>query len=97
MGRGLCRRVGRSLNTGVELDPRVSQRHLRAHSNAAADQGVHFCRLQESGQRSVSAAVGIHYLFVYDLTLFHIIQLELFGMSEMLKDLSVFKSNCDSH
>ena len=46
---GLCRRIGRTLNTGKELDPCDSQRHLGTHTNTAADQSIHFSRFQESG------------------------------------------------
>ena len=41
----LCRFISLPLHTGVKLDPRVSQRHLRAHTYTAADQGVYFGRL----------------------------------------------------
>ena len=45
----------------------------------------------------MTAAIGINNLFSYDLAILRIIQFELFGMSEMLKNLSIFISNCDSH
>ena len=93
----LCRRIRRTLHAGIESDASVSQRHLRTHTDPAANQSVNFCSLQETGKRAVAAAVGIHDLFSDDLSVFNIIQLELLGMSEMLKDRSVFISHCDSH
>ena len=40
---GPCCHICRSLNTSIELDPCISQRHLRAHANPSADQRVHLC------------------------------------------------------
>ena len=45
----------------------------------------------------MSASVRVYNLFSYDLAVLSIIQFELFGMSEVLKNFSVFISNCDSH
>ena len=39
----------------------------------------------------------INDLLINDLTLFSIVQLELLGMVEVLKDFSVFVCDCDSH
>ena len=92
-----CRLVRVSLHAGVELDADVGQRHLRAHADAAANQRVDLGRLQKSGQRSVATPVGINDLRSRKLSVFHIVQLELLGVTEMLKDLSVLISNRDSH
>ena len=93
----LCRLVRASLHAGVELDADVGQRHLRAHADAAANQRVDLGRLQESRQRAVPASVGINDLLSRDFSVFYIVQLELFRMSEVLKNLSVVISNRDSH
>lgn len=45
----------------------------------------------------MSASIRVYDLFSYDPAVLDIIQFELLGMSEMLKNLSVFVSNCDSH
>ena len=92
-----CCRVRRALNTGIEFYTRIGQRHLRAHADATADQRVNFRCLKESGQRAVSASIGVYYLFSCDPAVLCVIQLELFGMTEMLEDFSVFIGDCDSH
>ena len=61
-----CCRVRRALNTGIEFYTRIGQRHLRAHADATADQRVNFRCLKESGQRAVSASIGVYYLFSCD-------------------------------
>ena len=45
----------------------------------------------------MSRAVGAHDLFIYDLALVSVVELELLRSAEMLKDLSVFIGYCDSH
>ena len=87
----------RALHTGIERDARVSQCHLRAGSDPAADQGVDLCSLQEASQCAVSVAVGVDYLCSDDLAVFYVVYLELFGMSEVLKYHAVFICYCDSH
>ena len=97
LGKSLRCFVSRPLNPGIKSDPGIRERHLRAHTDPAADQGVSLCRLQETRQRAVSASVGIYDLLICDLTVLNVIQLKLLRMAKMLKDLSVFKRNCDSH
>lgn len=93
----LCRCVSGPFYTGVELDARVSQRHLRPHTDASADQGINLSRLKESGKGAVPVPVRFDYLLVYNVAFFGVIQLKMFGMSEMLKNFSVFIRNCNSH
>jgi hypothetical protein len=92
-----CCRVRRALNTGIEFYTRIGQRHLRAHADATADQRVNFLCLKESGQRAVSASIGVYYLFSRDPAILRVIQLELLRMSEMMENLSIFVGDCDSH
>ena len=93
----LCRSVRGSLHTGVKLNARVGQRHLGTHTNPAADQSVDFGCLQETGQCAVAASVSVYNLFADDFPIRHVIHLELFGMTEMLEDLSIIVCDCDSH
>lgn len=79
-----------SLHAGIQTDPRVVQRHPRAHSDPAADQRLHAVRLQKARQRSVSAALCADHRFLRHLSILCLIQLEALTMSEMLKNLSVF-------
>ena len=92
---GCC--VRRTGHAAVELDARLCQCILSAHADAAADQGVHLRGFQETGQRAVPAAVGGHDLLRDDPPVLHVVQLELLRVAEMLKDLSVFIGDCDSH
>ncbi len=93
----LCRCVSGPFYTGVEFDARVSQRHLRPHTDSPADQGINLCRLKESGKGAVPVPVRIYYLLVYNAASFGVIQLKMFRMSEMLKNFPVFIRNCNSH
>ena len=96
-GQRLDRRVRGAVHAAVELDPGLSQRILCAHANAAADQRVRLRGFQKTGQRAVSAAVCGYNLLRDDLTALHVVELELLRVAEMLEDLSVFVSYCNSH
>ena len=72
-GKGLRRSVCRSLNAGIELDPRIGEGRLRSHADAAADQGIRLYRLQKACKRTVAASVCIHDLLSDDSVFFHII------------------------
>ena len=72
-GKGLCRFVRRSLNTGIQPDSGIGQRYLSTHADTAADQGIHSGCLQEACQGTVAAAVCIHNLFTNDLSILNII------------------------
>ena len=91
------RRVGFSADTAIELDARFGQCCLRTAADAAADQSVHAVLHQEACQCAVTAAVGIHNFRMEDLALRSLINLELLGMAEMLKNLAVFIGNCNFH
>ena len=84
-------------NTAVQSDARLGQRHLRAAANAAADQHIRAQRCQQPRQGTVAAAIGLNDLGSFDLTIFRIVHLELFGVAEMLEDISVCISYRNSH
>lgn len=65
--------ISRPLNPGIELNPGISQRHLSAHSNTAADQSIRSGCLQETCQGSMSAPIGIDNLLTLDSSAFRII------------------------
>lgn len=89
--------ICRALHAGIERDAGISQCHLRARSDPAADQSVDLCGLQEASQCAVSVAVGVDHLRSDDLAVFHVVYLELFGMPEVLKYHTVVIRYCDSH
>ena len=90
-------RVSGSGDAAIKLDPCFRKRSLGAHPNASADHSVRLRRLQETCKRAMPASVGRNNLLSNDFPVFHIIELKLFGMSEMLEDLSVFVRYCNSH
>ena len=95
--KSFCGLVRQSLNTGIEFNPSISHCHLSTHTDAATDQRIYLCCLQETGQCTMSTSIRVYYLLSCDSVFLHIIQLEPLGMTEVLEDLSVFVSDCDSH
>ena len=94
---GLHGCIGIALNTAVKFDSGVCQCHLSAAADTAADQNIGLQNRQYACQSTVTAAVGAYHLGVGDHAVLHIIYLEGRGVAEMLEDLSVFVSNCNSH
>ena len=91
------RRVSVPADTAVELDARFGECCLRTAADAAADQSIHAMLHQEACQRAVTAAVGINDFRMDDFAVRSFIKLELFGVAEMLKNLTVFIGNCNFH
>lgn len=89
--------VCRTLYAAVQGDAGLSQSHLRAAADAAADQRMDTLSLQKSGQRTVAAAHRIDDFRADDCAVFYFVNLELFRMAEMLKNLALFISNCNFH
>lgn len=84
-------------NAAEKLDAGLHKHALRTAADAAADYGIYIVAAQETGQGAMAASCGVCYLFVHDLCSFNVVELELFRMSEMLKNVSVFVSYCNSH
>ena len=84
-------------NAAVELDAGLSQCHLGTTADAAADQNVNTAAKEETCQSAVAAAVGVHDLGGYDGAVFHVVDLKLLGVAEMLEDQLVCVSNCNFH
>ena len=61
------------------------------------NQYVGIKRHQNRRKRAVSLAVGINNCAVCDFAVLHGIYLKLFGVAEMLKNLSVFMCYCNFH
>ena len=91
------RRVSFPADTAIELNSRFGQCCLGTAADATADQSVHAVLHQEACQCAVTAAVGIHNFRMEDLALRSLINLELLGVTEMLKNLAVFVGNCNFH
>ena len=86
-----------AMDATVELDTRLGQCHLCTAADAAADQRVYAVLHQKSGQRTVTAAVGVHHISTDDFAIRSFINLELFRMAEVLKNLTILIGNCDFH
>ena len=84
------RRVSVPADTAVELDARFGECCLRTAADAPADQSVHAVLHQEACQCAVTAAVGVNNFRMDDFAVRSFIKLELFGVAEMLKNLTVF-------
>ena len=89
--------VSRTGYASVQSDPHLSQSHLSARSNAAADQSIDTIGSQEASQSSVTTAIGRNYLRSNYLAILDLIDLKLLGMTKVLKNFTVFVSNCNLH
>ena len=97
LGQCLCGCVRETGHTAVKLNPSFGQRILCTHADASANQRVYLGGLQKACQCAVPAAVRRNDLLCNDLTILHVVELELLSVAEMLENLSVSVSYCDSH
>ena len=86
-----------TVDTTEKLDACLCQSHLRTAADATANEDVCIQRRKKSCQGAVAATVGIYYFCIYDLAILHLVELKLCGMTEVLKDLSVFVGYCNFH
>ena len=89
--------VCRPLHAAVQGDAGLSQSHLRAAADAAADQRIDALSLQKSGQRAVATAHRVDDFCTDDCTVFYFVNLKLFRVAEMLENLALFICNCNFH
>ena len=95
--QSVYRSISIAAYASVEPDTGFRQSHLSTASDAAADQRIDAMLHQKAGQRTVAAAIGVNDFGMSDFAVQDFVKLELLGMSEMLKNLSVFIGNCDFH
>jgi hypothetical protein len=84
-------------DTAKQLDAGTRKSHLCAASDTAADKYRYVLLREKSRQRTVTATARADHLGGYYRSVFHRIDFKLLGVSEMLKDLSVFISYCNFH
>ena len=90
-GKKSCNCVIRiSAAAAVKPDACLRQCVLSAATDAAADQSIDSVLNQKAGKSAMTAAIGIDHFCIGDRSVFHFINLKLFGVSEMLKNFSVF-------
>ena len=95
--QGLDRSVRVAGDPGVQGDARLCQCVPGAHTQAAADQGLHAGIPQKARQRAVSAAVGVQDLCPRHPAVFHLVHLELLRVAKVLKHGPVLIGHCDFH
>ena len=86
-----------SANTTEQLDACLGKSHLGTAANASADENINAEIGKQACQCAVTASVGVNDFCLYNNAILDIIHLELFGMTEMLEDFSVFVSYCNFH
>jgi len=89
--------VGIAAAATVKLNTCLSQGHLCTATDAATDQNICIQCAQNTGQGTVTAATGVDHFGCHNGAVLHFVNLELLGVTEMLEDLTVSISNCNSH
>ena len=89
--------IRRATNTAVKFDSCLCQCHLCSAADAAANKSINTERRKKSCQCSVTATIGVNHFTIYNFSAFYCVNPKLLGMTEVLKDLSVFISYCNFH
>ena len=89
--------ISLALCAGYDLDAGRRKCFAGMFADAAADQNINILFSQHSGKRSVALAVGGKHDRGDNAVVFHRVHLELFGLSEMLENFSVFVCYCNFH
>lgn len=90
-------RIGSAVYSRIQFDACLIEGHPGTAANTSADEHIHLQSRQETCQSSVAVARGIHHFLFDNLSVFHIINLHLTGMSKMLVHISILVSYCNSH
>ena len=93
----LDRCIARTADTAVKLNACTCKCYLSTTADTSADENVSTDDRQKSHKCSVSLTIGVDYFRGYDRIILNLINLKLLRVTEMLKDLSVFVSNCYFH
>ena len=75
----------------------MRKRHARSFAHAAANQRVYAQFPELPGQRAMPGAVALDDALGLNCAVFHIIELELPRVPEVLKDFSIVIGNRDTH
>lgn len=84
-------------HTAVKFDPCLSESLLCPSPNATANQHIHLPFRQKTRQSAVAAARRVHHLFIGNLSILCVVDLDLTGMSKMLKYHSILIRYRNSH
>lgn len=89
--------IGFTLYTAIEGYTGLSQCVLGTATDTATDKGIDFFFLQQSGQSAMTGTVAVQNMGFLYLIVFYSIDFELAGMTEMLKNKSIFIGNGNFH
>lgn len=91
------RRVAVARDTAVKLDAAFGKCRLCASADATANQRVRADRTQYARECAVPLTVRRNDLGIRNRAVFHRVDLELLGATEVSEDLSVFMCYCNFH
>ena len=91
------RRVAIARDTAVKLDAAFGKCRLCASADATANQRVRADRTQYARECAVPLTVRRNDLGIRNRVVFHRVDLELLGATEVSEDLSVFMCYCNFH
>lgn len=89
--------VGRAGKAAEQLNARLHQGYLRPGAEAAAENNIHSVLDQKAHQRPVALPIGGNDLAAQELTVFGLVDLELFGPAKVLEHLAILIRNCNFH
>jgi len=89
--------ISAAADAAEQLNARLAERRPGAAADPAADQDFHAVLFQKTSQCAMAAACGRHRLRLFYGSVFHFVNLKLFRVAEMLKNLSVLIGYCNSH
>lgn len=89
--------IGITADTAIDFNVCFMQSCLCTAANTAADQHICFDSRKHIYKCSVTGTVRVDYFAFYNFVIFHIIYLKLLRMTKVLKNRSIFISDCNSH
>lgn len=89
--------IGAASYTSIEGDSGFCQRILCAGANASTNQRVNVQIREQNCKCAMAAAFCAYNFCICNFPVCNVIYFELFGMPEVLKNISIFISNCNFH
>lgn len=89
--------VSTAVYAAEKLDASLSKSSLSTSADAAADEDINAVHSEEACKSAVTAAESWDNLLAHDFVVSNVVNLELFSVAEVLKDLTVFVSNRNTH
>jgi len=89
--------VSTAVYAAEKLNSCLSKSSLGTASDTAADENINAVHCQEACKSAVTASEGGDDFFSDDFIVGNVVNLELFSVTEMLKNLSVFIGNRNTH